>query len=482
MRVVVAGGGLAALEVLAGLHALARGNVEATLLAPERSFSYRPLSTAIPYTFREQRTRELEELASGLGATFVRDGLAQVDEARRRVLTHDGDFVPYDALVIAVGARLHHEGRGAVWNRGPGGMAAFAQLLRELENGGARRVAFVIPGRTAWPVDAYELALIASLAGARAASAVQVFLLTAEAAPLLAFGPAAGESVSAELGRAGIELVTGVEVGSQATARDAGRDAFSPVVARLTRRQRQQADAEEIVLELDPGTAMAFDSALFLPEVRGPAVAGTPHDNRGFVPVDEHGRVPRTKSVYAAGDATALALKHSTLASAQGTAVAEAIAATAGAEVDPKPWASVLHGFLTLPPRFPSPPGSPWIRDDEPATHCLWWPPGHAAGRYLAPYLASVDRGVKPGLEWHPKGLPIAVEVKGPSDAGPPPSPASEAAMRQDATSRQLMAVRRAEREGVKLEHSLERLGEEFERHERHVIQQLRAAGYLQAP
>jgi len=85
MRVVVAGGGIAALEVLAGLRALAGERVQATLLCPERSFSYRPLSTAVPFRFRNVRTRGLKELAGGLGATLVRDGLAQVDHARRRV-------------------------------------------------------------------------------------------------------------------------------------------------------------------------------------------------------------------------------------------------------------------------------------------------------------------------------------------------------------------------------------------------------------
>jgi hypothetical protein len=100
MRVVVAGGGIAALEVLTGLRALAGEGVDATLLAPDRSFSYRPLSMASPFTFLDEVNRPLAELAVGLGATFVRDGLAQVDEARGRVLTHDGDFLPYDALVI----------------------------------------------------------------------------------------------------------------------------------------------------------------------------------------------------------------------------------------------------------------------------------------------------------------------------------------------------------------------------------------------
>src|SRR3954452_10420941 len=178
MRVVVAGGGIAALEVLSGLRALAADHVEATLLAPVSTFSYRPLSTAVPFTFREERTRALNDLAEGLGARFVQDGLAQVDAARSRVLTHDGDFLPYDALVLAVGARAGRGGPGETWSRGREGAAVLTRLLHDLEDGTVRSVAFVVPRQAAWPIDAYELSLIASLAARRADSAPRVLLLT----------------------------------------------------------------------------------------------------------------------------------------------------------------------------------------------------------------------------------------------------------------------------------------------------------------
>jgi len=481
MRVVVAGGGIAALEVLAGLRALAGDRVHATLLAPEAFFSYRPLSTAVPFTFREERRRTLDELASGLGAAFVRDGLAQVDAARRRILTHDGDFLPYDTLVLAVGARAASAGAGETWARGAGGTSLLSRLLRQLEDGVLRSVAFVVPRRAAWPIDAYELSFVASLAARRAGAAPKVFLLTAEDAPLQALGAAAGEAVGAELARAGVELITGVDVRDHAAGEERGRDAFSAMVARVSRRRRQRAAREHTVLQLEPGSPLAVDLAVSLPAVYGPAMAGMAHDRSGFVPVDGHCRIPDASGLYAAGDATSLSLKHSTLAASQATAAAEAIAAQAGADVEPNPWSPVLYGILALPPHFPGPPGSPWLDHGEPVTHCLWWPPGHVAGRHLAPYLSSVDPGVRPGLEWHANGLPIAVPVDMDADAqaGAPPSVPSEAAVRHDAITRQLMAIHRAEREGAKLEQALERRGREFERHEREVIQRLHAAGYL---
>jgi len=225
---------------------------------------------------------------------------------------------------------------------------------------------------------------------------------------------------------------------------------------------------------------VAVDRALFLSGVHGPAVAGSAHDRSGFIPVDEHARVPGQGGVYAVGDVTALSLKHSTLASAQGTAAAEAIAATAGADVDPEPWSPTLYGILTLPPHFSGPPGSPWLDDGEPVAHCLWWPPGHVAGRHLAPYLASLDPGVRPGLDWHPNGVHVAVPVGHYADtAFPAPSAPTEDAVRQDARTRQLMAVRRAGQEGQRLERELGRRLEAFEHQEREVIAKLRAAGYL---
>ena len=461
MRVVVAGGGIAALEVLAGLRALAGERVTSTLVAPVTGFSFRPLSTAVPFTFRGERTRTLAELASGLGARFVHDGLTLVDESRDRILTHDGDFLPYDALVMAVGSRPSRgEAAARTWARGREGTTLFTHLIRDLESGTVKSVAFVVPRGAAWPIDAYELALVASLAAMRGKSGAKVLLLTAEGAPLQAFGSAVGEAVADELTRAGIELVTGVEAREPDIRDDARQGAL---------------------LLLTPGSPLRVDRAVVLPVVRGPTIAGVPHDSRGFIPVDAHARVVGAGHCFAAGDATSLSLKHSTLAASQATAAAEAIAAEAGADVAPTPWSPVLHGLLTIPPHFSGAAGSPWLDDGQPVTNCLWWPPGHVAGRHLAPYLAASDPGLRPGLGWHPNGLPVAVEVGGDNAAatGSPVAVPTEEAIRRDARTRQLMAMRRTEGEGRQLMHELEGLRSEFERHQRETVKRLEAAGYL---
>jgi sulfide:quinone oxidoreductase len=475
MRVLVAGGGIAALEGLAALHALAGDRVDATLLAPNHRFSYRPLSGAVPFTFLEERSRSLPDLAEGLGGRFVRGSLAHVDEDRSRVMTHDGDFLDYDALLVAVGATVARDRPGrTVWTHGSEG-SVLSPLLRALEGGAARSVAFVVPRGAAWPVDAYELALVAG----RVDAGAKIFLVTSEEHPMEWLGPAASEGVSKELARAEIELIAGVEVQDQdASSDEAGRDAFSSMVRRLTRRPRGSG-RERVTLDLKRGSALTVDRAVFLPAVQGPGVPGLTHDDVGFLPVDAHARVAESDSVYAAGDVTALTPKHSTLAADQADAAAASLAARAGAQATPTPWSPVLHGILTLPPHFPSAPGSPWLDGGEPVAHCLWWPPGHVSGRHLARYLAIEDHGVRPGLDWHPNGLPVAVPICAghvPEHGhGRPP----EEALRHDAMMRQVMAIRRLEREGERVGAQLEQRMAEFETHEREVVNELRAAGYL---
>ena len=121
-------------------------------------------------------------------------------------------------------------------------------------------------------------------------------------------------------------------------------------------------------------------------------VGGLPVDNRGFIRTDQHGRVEGAQNVWAAGDAIAYPIKQGGLAAQEADAAAESIAAVAGADVAPQPFRPVLRGVL-LTGR-----GRQWIRrdlsedaDGEAKRHALWWPPTKIAGRYLAPYLASLE-------------------------------------------------------------------------------------------
>jgi hypothetical protein len=298
-------------------------------------------------------------------------------------------------------------------------------------------------------------------AAAAATHKTEILLLTAEKRPLGTLGGAASDAVHEELEQAGVQLITEVEVHALGGHHQKGQPSSR--------------------LRLTGGQVKSVDRVLSLPVSRGPATGGVPHDSRGFIPVDGHARVKGSRRIFAVGDATRSRLAHSSLAGLQAQAAAEAIAAEAGEELEPTPWSPVLHGILAVPPHFPDGPGSIWQHDGEPLTDCLWWPPGHVAGRYLAPFLAARDPGLRPGIPWHPRGLPIAVELESelpePASTGDARSPD---ALRQEARDRQLLAMRRSERQGERTLVDMERHMADFERREREVIDHLQAAGYLQ--
>ena len=79
MRVVIAGGGVAALEAALALQELAEERVELELLAPEPYYWYRPLAVAQPFHVGLMQRVELVEIAAAAQAEFTLGALASVD-------------------------------------------------------------------------------------------------------------------------------------------------------------------------------------------------------------------------------------------------------------------------------------------------------------------------------------------------------------------------------------------------------------------
>jgi len=109
-RVLIAGGGVAGLETLLALDALAGDRVDITIVAPELRFINR--SMAVERPFRPQRMRgvSLMDTAAEFGARWHRGALDRVELGRRRGVTRDGEALPYDLLVLAVGHALTANG------------------------------------------------------------------------------------------------------------------------------------------------------------------------------------------------------------------------------------------------------------------------------------------------------------------------------------------------------------------------------------
>ena len=96
--------------------------------------------------------------------------------------------------------------------------------------------------------------------------------------------------------------------------------------------------------------------------------------------------------MFAAGDATTFPVKQGGLAAQQADAVAEAIAASAGADIDPQPFRPILRGTLLTggPARYLRADISGAAGDDSIVSgDALWWPPNKLTGRYLAPFLSA---------------------------------------------------------------------------------------------
>jgi sulfide:quinone oxidoreductase len=398
-HVVIAGAGVAGLEAALGLQALAGDRVSVELIAPETEFTYRPLAVAEPFRVGEVQRFPLAELVAATGATLRAGTASSVDTENKSVVLDDEQTVAFDAFVLALGAKSREAVVGALTFRGPEDKLRLAALLEQATAGKLQRIAFVVPAGITWPLPLYELALLtAGYLSDRGTRGVDVVIVTPEERPLSIFGSEASEAIRELLVIRGIELETGVVA----------------------------SEWNDGVLNLAGQSAMQVDAAVAIPQLLGPALPGLPHDGAGFVPTDTEGRVPGTTDVYAAGDATQFRPKQGGLAAQQADAVAAAIAADLGADVQPMPFRPVLRGLLLtgFVPRY--------LRSDTSAatsvidTEPLWWPPAKIVGRYLAPFLAA-RLGLSAAL---PEGAPpgaLEVEVELDPQAAPSRSPSRSA-------------------------------------------------------
>src|SRR6266511_5584077 len=142
-RVLIAGGGVAALEAALALRELGEGRVSVEMLAPEPEFWYRPLAVAEPFGLGEVRHFDLAELAVAAGATLSPGALSAVDAGSRLAQTSVGSSVPFDVLLVACGAGPTPAVSVALTFRGPADTERMRALLEEIVAGRVGRGAFV---------------------------------------------------------------------------------------------------------------------------------------------------------------------------------------------------------------------------------------------------------------------------------------------------------------------------------------------------
>ena len=153
-RVVIAGGGVAALEALLALRALAGDRVAPILVAPDLVFRHRPLSVTEPFGLAAPRNLHLAEIAREHDAAFIHDGLAEVRPDDRLIETNGGRRLEYDCMLIAIGARGTDTLPGAPAFRDSVDQGFFRRLLadlsRELSTISPLRCPAVSHGRSAF--------------------------------------------------------------------------------------------------------------------------------------------------------------------------------------------------------------------------------------------------------------------------------------------------------------------------------------------
>jgi sulfide:quinone oxidoreductase len=326
-EVVVAGGGVAALEFVLALRALTGDRVRVTLVAPGPDFVLRPLLVAAPLGAAEPIRVPLADLAGDIGFRLVPATLERVEPERHRVILRSGDAVAYQTLVLALGARTLPAFDDALHLGEADGAHGLAQLHDEIGRGAVRSVAFVAPATTGWLLPLYEAALLTANTG----YGVEVSLVTPEARPLELFGLEASDAVARALQEAGVAL---------------------------------------------RGDALAADRIVTVPLLRGPRIPGVPTTGLyELIGIDAHARVLGVPDMYAIGDATDFPVKQAAIACQQADVAAADVAALHGHTRAAAPFVAELRATL-LTGR-----GEPLLLNGGQG-------PDKLPGKHLGPYLA----------------------------------------------------------------------------------------------
>ena len=363
-NVLIAGGGVAGLETALAVRELAGDRVTITILAPEPEFVYRPLRVREPFAGPSANRYSLAEIAADIGVELKQDAFKWLDAPRNMVHTESGEQLSYDALVLAMGARLKPRFRHALTIDDRKLDEQLHGLIQDLENGYIHKLAFIAPEPMPWPLPLYELALLSARRAYDMNETVAITIITAEDAPLAVLGSVVSQAVQKTLDSSGIQVITG----THAETPERGQVSLFP-----------------------QGGTLSVDRTVALPELFGPSTPGVPtFDDHGFIPVDSHCRVRGLDRVFAAGDATDFAVKYGGIAAQQADVVAEGIAKLAGVPIDPRQFNPEVHGMLLggaeplyFSARITGTRGSASVVED----HADWASGAKIAAKYLAPYL-----------------------------------------------------------------------------------------------
>jgi sulfide:quinone oxidoreductase len=369
-RVVICGGGIAAVEGLLRLRRLAGSSVEVQLIAPNDELVYRPMAVREPFALGAPRRYPLRRIARDNDAEWLRDSLAWVDPDARVVHTRGGERVAFDALLVAVGGRRLEPYEHVTTFSDAEDDATYHGIVQDIEQGYTHSVAFIQPVGPVWPLPIYELALMtAERAGSMDVRDFSATIVTPERRPLAVFGPAVADVVGSRLEAAGITV-------------------YADSLAKVPAKRRLRIEPQGV--ELTPERIIA------MPRVGGPSIRGLGGGGTsGFIPIDKHCCVPGTGGrVFAAGDAVSYPIKHGGIGAQMADAAAVAIAKLVGVVDEAPAFNPVISGKLLTgadPVYMTAHP----LGSESFASEVFDSPPWRSAEKVIAeelgPYLARLD-------------------------------------------------------------------------------------------
>lgn len=319
-KAVICGAGIAGAEAALRLRRLAGDRVAITLVSPDEQLAYRPRAVGEPFSLGRAHRYPVARIAADAGAQWVQDTVAAVDPKARAVRTGGGLELEYDAVLLALGGRERQPFEHAHVFNDRNADETYHGIVQDIEDGYVTSLALVQPEGPSWPLPLYELALMTAERADSMNAKLQITFVTPDERPLQPFGGGASEAVQRLMQQAGITLHTGSRT--------------------------RVLGPRQIVVEPE-GRELHPQRIVTLPTIVGPALAGIPATEHGYVPIDAHCRVRDCDGrVFAAGDATDFPVKHGGIGSQQADTAAAGIAHLAGAADAPPPLRPVVRGML----------------------------------------------------------------------------------------------------------------------------------------
>jgi sulfide:quinone oxidoreductase len=333
-RVVILGGGFAALETAFLLRMRLRDSVDLTLVSDRDTFLFRPNTIYVPFGAEpDSLLTDLDKPLRRRDIAFEQGTVDGVDPGAGEVTLSGGKRIGYDRLVVATGAGMSPEEvpglaehAQTIWTAGSmlGVRAAFERVRDRARNGERPRVLFLVPPNNKCSGPLYEIVFMLEtwLRREKVRDNVEITWSTYEHSYIQAFGPRLHEVVTGEFAERGID---------------------GHVEERVS-----EVRADEVHYE-DGSTRIYDELIAFPPYVAALRYEGLPSDERGFVST-----VPATRQVaghpeiYAPGDAGDFPVKQAFLAFLQADTVAEHIGAEVSAHTFDQPFDPVSMCIMEM--------------------------------------------------------------------------------------------------------------------------------------